>query len=36
MTEVRCPQCKRKLAEGLDGTLTIWCRNCKKVKVLVK
>lgn len=32
MAEVLCPNCRKKLAEGLaGGVLTVWCRRCGKM-----
>ncbi len=31
MNEVRCPYCDAKLADRLLGTVTIFCRRCKRV-----
>jgi len=32
--EVRCPNCSKKLAEGLEGTLVAFCRGCKRIVVV--
>lgn len=38
VSDVRCPTqgCNRKLAEGLEGTLFIWCRSCGKIVKIVR
>ena len=32
---VRCPNCRRKLEEGLTGKLLAWCRHCKQTSLIV-
>lgn len=38
VSDVRCPTqgCNRKLAEGLQGTLFIWCRSCVRIVKIVR
>ena len=35
VTDVRCPYCKKKLAERLNGKVEFTCRGCKK-RVTIK
>lgn len=28
--DVHCPYCKRLLARGLLGDVSLWCRGCKR------
>ncbi len=31
---IRCPYCKKKLLEALNGTATAYCRHCKHTVTL--